>query len=1117
MTLLESGKANDWSLQQLGFTKNWLQQPTNQEETETPKSELEQVQADIAAAQEAQQVAQGRQYLSYNANRGTTNFDLSIPTYDFNKALQNYLSNVLSDTQLHQAAAFNPNFNPSKAKAEQAEKYIAQQQQNLNNYFTNFATSWRPNYESGQSNRDTMQNYLSRLFATYNKGTNTDGTPITDYVYDWNKYFTQIGDNQFLINGSLDKTTGRYAYYIPGQGIKESNILDTSNPYIAQQLGYTIPSQKEGGKVEFLQSGGGFDYDAWAASQEKPKAQVTSKPQQTSTHKQENSPREMTAADIAAISADIGSIAASFVPGYGTAASAVLGIGSTLSNFISDVNDSNTSLGDALWNGAKGLGADAIGLVPGFGAGAKGWKIATRLAKYGTSILAGLNTLDLAQNSPEIMNSFKKVLSLKVSDMNLQDWRNIQNGLSMLATAGRLGHGVAVHKGYKGQLKVTNPKPTDTSVPKTHIEKAKAKLNSLKSKESTYDYGGQNDLPWYHDANIYLWGANQKGLNFGLKNPYKVNMQDHMKAYGPTKVRTSIDQQLPFSPKKSIGESTPKQEKLNIKNPIYADRNMKSVNKGTKKAVYMKQIGGILYALRNGGILKADNGAKMTGINFVNGSSWYDNIFSHYKQNILDTLKSDNSKQYYAWLNDMQDAHHEIRDMAGGDSQSWIQTAYKSDAVKQYQTNYGNNRWGQNFNELGISKANNESSQGGLPQRYDLGDNKRITTDNSKNNWAPDGLYSAITDDRRLLGKKGDYTPQQLENFQNELKNVGYNLIEGNGGYYKLEPILASTPKPEQPTGDKEKEKNAADSATERKTIPVPEYKNPFDPSLLISAAKYFTGLRGNRDIYQNLLDEMPEAPLRDPLDRKLAIVGWQERIKSGQNQLADLRRIQQIQQGSDQQTNFATALDTERTGRDIMDRAFAEDSGRQFETAQKSWNLDNEDTLYNTGVGDANRKSIADRQRMMAQIRAAWRSGDQNLKMGLLADTGNWFMKRYQREQDLVDKAKELSLGTPEEWAQSEYTSRLGELANKKASDLTEADRAKIEAIRAQIMREMRQNYSKRYYDLYHTPGFGGGFGQTLMSKNGSKLEVAKLKARSKDNDRYVSMIKDLRKRRRR
>jgi len=41
--------------------------------------------------------------------------------------------------------------------------------------------------------------------------------------------------------------------------------------------------------------------------------------------------------------------------------------------------------------------------------------------------------------------------------------------------------------------------------------------------------------------------------------------------------------------------------------------------------------GAKLKALRNGGILKADNGTKMTGINFVNGSSWYDNIFSNYK------------------------------------------------------------------------------------------------------------------------------------------------------------------------------------------------------------------------------------------------------------------------------------------------------------------------------------------------------------------------------------------------------------------------------------------------------------------------------------------------------
>jgi len=53
----------------------------------------------------------------------------------------------------------------------------------------------------------------------------------------------------------------------------------------------------------------------------------------------------------------------------------------------------------------------------------------------------------------------------------------------------------------------------------------------------------------------------------------------------------------------------------------------------------------------------------------------------------------------------------------------------------------------------------------------------------------------------------------------------------------------------------------------------------------------------------------------------------------------------------------------------------------------------------------------------------------------------------------------------------------------------------------------------------MYHTPGFGGGYKESINAKDGSKLEIAKLKARSKDNDRYVSMIKDLRttKRRRR
>jgi len=61
-----------------------------------------------------------------------------------------------------------------------------------------------------------------------------------------------------------------------------------------------------------------------------------------------------------------------------------------------------------------------------------------------------------------------------------------------------------------------------------------------------------------------------------------------------------------------------------------------------------------------------------------------------------------------------------------------------------------------------------------------------------------------------------------------------------------------------------------------------------------------------------------------------------------------------------------------------------------------------------------------------------------------------------------------------------------------------------------------MRKKYSERYYNTFGTNLFGGG-SYTTMAKDGTKLEMSKLKARSKDNDRYVSMMKDLRKRKRR
>lgn len=1147
------------NLQRLGFdNKNWITKPVEETETEA-KTEKEQVEAQIAAAQEAEQVKQGRRYLNFNNNRGNQTFGFTTSSYNFEDALKAYLASNPADMNKPVFAV-----NPENAKKIIANDFIKQQQQELNNYFSTFATGWKSIYNLGEDNRNRMASFLSRLFSTYNKGTNQNGTPITDYAFDWKKYFTQIGDNQFLINGSLDKSTGRYAYYVPGEGIKESNVLDTNNQYIAQQLGYTIPSQKEGGKIEFLQQGGGFDYDAWASTQLDDQPKTESKPKQQSNIQFSNSEN----ARIAAVIADIASMGAAFVPGYGTAASAALGLGSTATNFGADISD-----GVGLWGATKnagfGLAADVMGLIPGLGGVGKGAKIARNLMWAVPKMMQWVNTFNGLSNAGEIKNSIVKLTS--PSSMTLQDWQNVSQALQIMT-----GHGRSVATKVK---KAGMSKSTTTTDPEYYIftNKGKQKVSDETFKklrevrgtkarqELTQELMGDGVTlqqtrfaPWNTSTKVGAFKEVPGQTRIEINNKHKGWFSDENLAEGAENINPSIDIRnilykinpyrgyytrrnqviLPernYSKMESkiIGESSP----LDIrgpKQPYPTDKpqvseTVKPVEsskvKNNKKKKHRKhEIGGILKTLRNGGIIKAEDGVKMTGIKFTDGSSWYGNVFSHYKQNILDTLKSDKSKKYYGWLNDMQDMHSEIHNMAGGGTDNtapWVSTAYKNDLVGNYQTLYGQNEWNQNFNELGISKANNTNILGGASQRYDFGNNKRITTDNSNNNWKPDNLYSAITDDRRLLGRVGDYTTQQLAQFQDELKNVGYSLNADANGYYKLEPITASSAKsPAVTDPSKKPEEEVVDASGSRVDPMGVTTKNPFDPTLLSVAAKTLIGLRGNANIYGNLLKEMPQAPLRDPIDRKLAILGWQDQIKQGQNQLADLRNIQQRQQGSDQQTNFATALEAERVGRGIMDDKYIKDAGRQFETAQKSWNIDNEDILYNTKVGDDNRKSIADRARMMAQIRAAWRSGDNNILMGALADTTNWWLKRYQREQDLLDKAKELALGTPEEKAQSdlyENDTKYRDLMDKyqRGDTLTDEEKAYVKSAQAKALRSIRGTYAQSYYNSFHNPLYGGNFyyGKIPVGKDGTKLEVEKLKARGKDNDRFVSMFKDLRK----
>lgn len=220
-----------------------------------------------------------------------------------------------------------------------------------------------------------------------------------------------------------------------------------------------------------------------------------------------------------------------------------------------------------------------------------------------------------------------------------------------------------------------------------------------------------------------------------------------------------------------------------------------------------RQDGGVLYdyeflksvhAFKQGGIIKAQNGIK-TGVKVNPKTTWFDAVWSQNVNHILRGLSDD---KYYTWLNSMQDKHGDLHKNAGPNFQT---TPYNDKSVGDYQNLYKtgyNDEWKDNnigYNSLGIMHAQNLG-------RYDLyGNTKRTSGDwniDANNRYKTDSSYSQITDDRRLLGRKGDFTDEQLSSVIEAFKNKGYNFALGKNDYYYLSPIEKSEQNQSTPKKD---------------------------------------------------------------------------------------------------------------------------------------------------------------------------------------------------------------------------------------------------------------------------------------------------------------------------
>lgn len=206
--------------------------------------------------------------------------------------------------------------------------------------------------------------------------------------------------------------------------------------------------------------------------------------------------------------ADAISAAAAFIPGYGTVASGVLGIGSTLTNIGADIADESMSGLDVAGNALYGSIMDVVGLIPGMGATGKAAKIVRVLKPVSKLAMRTLQAYGMVHSA----DAFNKLMS-NPSDMSADDWRNLVTGLQAISGEAR----------YKGGKRAVSRATTQRDV--ADVKTSTGRMATI-SKEDLDKLRETKGLKAQNKLFSELTGGQKlqrefKGREFNWKQPWK--------------------------------------------------------------------------------------------------------------------------------------------------------------------------------------------------------------------------------------------------------------------------------------------------------------------------------------------------------------------------------------------------------------------------------------------------------------------------------------------------------------------------------------------------------------------------------------------------------------------
>lgn len=189
-----------------------------------------------------------------------------------------------------------------------------------------------------------------------------------------------------------------------------------------EYAGKRVPAIHYNRQVPKQQTGGLINWISKDTEKTTPKVETRDEKKAATTSQIKSG--DLTAADkwqLGALAADLGALVAA-IPTGGNPVAAALGVGSTATQFISDVKRDGFDLDD-LENAALGLGLDVVSFLPGVGIAGKAAKTARIIKRIKPLLTAGFSALGLSA----ALNSINKE-----GEWTLDDYRNILMGVQGL-------------------------------------------------------------------------------------------------------------------------------------------------------------------------------------------------------------------------------------------------------------------------------------------------------------------------------------------------------------------------------------------------------------------------------------------------------------------------------------------------------------------------------------------------------------------------------------------------------------------------------------------------------------------------------------------------------------